>query len=312
MKYFLGIDTSNYRTSAAICDENGNVVKQVRRLLPVKEGELGLRQSEALFEHTKALPEIMEQLGSVTPSAVGFSARPRDVQGSYMPCFLAGESAARSIAAAYGVKAYGFSHQAGHVKAAAYSCKDTSPFFGITENTGEFIAFHLSGGTTEALLYKNGEISILGQTLDLNAGQVIDRAGVMLGMKFPCGEELEALAANEPVTKGIKISVKGYDCNLAGIENLAKKRLSEGASPESVAAFALDAVIKTVDKMTENILNDYPSLPVLYAGGVAACKRLSGVLTKKYNCAFALPELSGDNAAGTALLCRRAFFNENR
>ena len=134
----------------------------------------------------------------------------------------------------------------------------------------------------------------------------------MLGMKFPCGEELEALAANEPMTKGIKISVKGYDCNLAGIENLAKKRLSEGASPESVAAFALDAVIKTVDKMTENILKDYPSLPVLYAGGVAACKRLSGVLTQKYNCAFALPELSGDNAAGTALLCRRAFLNENR
>lgn len=312
MRYFLGIDTSNYRTSAAVCDENGNVVKQIRRLLPVKEGELGLRQSEALFEHTKALPEIMELLGSVTPSAVGFSARPRDVQGSYMPCFLAGESVARSIAAACGVKAYGFSHQAGHVKAAAYSCKDSSPFFGITENEGEFIAFHLSGGTTEALLYKNGEISILGQTLDLNAGQVIDRAGVMLGMKFPCGEELEALAANEPTTKGIKISVKGYDCNLAGIENLAKKRLSEGASPESVAAFALDAVIKTVDKMTENILKDYPSLPVLYAGGVAACKRLSGVLTQKYNCAFALPELSGDNAAGTALLCRRAFLNENQ
>ena len=312
MRYFLGIDTSNYRTSVALCDECGNIVKQIRRLLPVKEGELGLRQSEALFEHVKALPEIMEQLGAFTPAAIGFSARPRDVQGSYMPCFLAGEAVARSIAAAYGVKTYGFSHQAGHVKAAAYSCKSSAPFFDITENGGEFIAFHLSGGTTEALLYRNGEISILGQTLDLNAGQAVDRVGVALGLKFPCGEELEKLALGEPASKGIKISVKGYDCNLAGIENLAKKRLSDGHSPESVAAFTLDAVLKTVDKMTENILKDHPSLPVLYAGGVTACKRLSVALTKKYDCAFAVPELSGDNAAGTALLCRQAFLKEIR
>lgn len=312
MRYFLGIDTSNYRTSAALCDENGNVVKQVRRLLPVKEGELGLRQSEALFEHTKALPLIMKQLGSFVPSAVGFSARPRDVEGSYMPCFLAGEAVAKSIAAAYGVKAYGFSHQAGHVKAAAYSCKDTvmkngSSFFDMTENGGEFITFHLSGGTTEALLYRFGELTILGQTLDLNAGQAIDRVGVMLGLRFPCGEELEKLALGQPMTKGIKISVKGYDCNLAGIENLAKKRIGDGDTPESVAAFTLDAVLKTVDKMTESILNEYPSLPILYAGGVTACKRLAEALTKKYDCAFASPEFSGDNAAGTALLCRNKF-----
>ena len=105
MKYFLGIDTSNYRTSVAICDENGTSVKQIRRLLPVKEGELGLRQSEALFEHTKALPYIMEELGSWDIVAVGYSARPRDVDGSYMPCFLAGEAVARSLAAALGLGA---------------------------------------------------------------------------------------------------------------------------------------------------------------------------------------------------------------
>ena len=253
----------------------------------------------------------MQELGAYEPIAVGYSARPRDVQGSYMPCFLAGQAVATSIAAAYGVPAYAFSHQAGHVKAAAYSCKNTAvagekSFFDITESGGRFITFHLSGGTTEALLYDNGKLSILGQTLDLNAGQVVDRVGVMLGMRFPCGEELEAIASKEP-TKGIKISVKGMDCNLAGIENLAKKRLQDGQTPQSVAAFALDAIIKTIDKMTENILSQHDGLPILYAGGVASCKRLANHLTKKYNCGFALPELSGDNAAGTALLCRRAY-----
>lgn len=310
MKYYLGIDTSNYRTSAAVCDADGNVVKQVRRLLPVKEGELGLRQSEALFEHTKALPSIIEELGDYPLEAVGYSARPRDVQGSYMPCFLAGESVARGIAAINGVKAYGFSHQAGHVKAAAYSCKDVilkngKSFFDMTENGGRFIVFHLSGGTTEALLYDNGELSILGQTLDLNAGQAVDRVGVMLGLKFPCGEELEALAKDEPASKGLKISVKGFDCNLAGLENRAAKMYRDGASRESVAAYTLDFILKTVDKMTENILMQYGELPVLYAGGVASCQRIANVLTHKYECAFAQPQFSGDNAAGIALLCRR-------
>jgi len=315
MKYFLGIDTSNYRTSAAICDFDGNVIKQVRRLLPVKKGELGLRQSEALFEHTKALPSVMEELGGFEIAAVGYSARPRDVEGSYMPCFLAGESVARSIAATLGIKSYDFSHQAGHVKAAAYSCREQRlssgrTFFEMTETEGEFIAFHLSGGTTEALLYKNGELTILGQTLDLNAGQAVDRVGVMLGLPFPAGEEMEKLALGQPFTKGIKISVKGFDCNLAGVENQAKKRFENGETPEKVAAFALDCVLKTVDKMTENILIAYPGLPVLYAGGVTACKRIANELTKKYECAFALPQLSGDNAAGTALLCRNKFLSE--
>ena len=315
MKYFLGIDTSNYRTSAAVCDEDGNVVKQVRRLLPVKSGELGLRQSEALFEHTKALPLIMEELGSFDIAAVGYSARPRDVDGSYMPCFLAGVSAAKSVAAILGVKSYPFSHQAGHVKAAAYSCKEQKlsngrSFFDMTESEGEFVTLHLSGGTTEALIYKNGELTILGQTLDLNAGQAVDRVGVMLGLPFPSGEELEKLAASQPMTKGIKVSVKGFDCNLAGVENLAKKRYENGDTPESIAAFTLDTVLKTVDKMTENILNTYPGLPVLYAGGVTACERIGKALKKKYECGFAEPQFSGDNAAGTALLCRRKYLTE--
>ncbi len=312
MKYFLGIDTSNYRTSVAVCDENGAPVKQIRKLLPVSEGELGLRQSEALFEHTKVLPRLMEELGSYEISAVGYSARPRDVIGSYMPCFLAGESVARSVAAIFGVPAFDFSHQAGHIKAAAYSCKDKPlkcgrNFFDMTENGGEFIAFHLSGGTTEALLYRDGEISILGQTLDLNAGQAVDRVGVMLGLKFPAGEELEALAIGQEKAKGLKISVKGFDCNLAGLENKAAKMYADGMPREVVAAFTLDFITKTVDKMTENILAEYKELPVLYAGGVASCKRIAGLLTAKYDCAFASPELSGDNAVGVALLCRNAY-----
>ncbi len=312
MKYFLGIDTSNYRTSAAICDENGVPVKSVRRLLSVKDGERGLRQSDALFAHVKALPEIMKEIGCFPLHAVGYSKTPRDCEGSYMPCFLAGEAVATGIAQLLGVPLYPFSHQAGHLSAAIYSCNN--PFDGKSTSEkisdgGKFIAFHLSGGTTEALLYDKGKITLLGGTLDINAGQLIDRVGVMLGLKFPAGEEMEKLAKGLPFSKGLKTSVKGFDCNLAGAENIATKLYEATGEKETVAAFAIDTVCKTVDKMTENIIVKYPSLPVLYAGGVMACKRIRDVLKNKYDCCFAEPEYSGDNAVGTALLCRRAYLD---
>ncbi len=312
MKYFLGIDTSNYRTSVALCDGNGNIVKQVRKLLEVKDGGLGLRQSEALFAHTKALPSIMEEIGEYKLTAVGYSARPRDVQGSYMPCFLAGESVARAVSAVCGAPSYDFSHQAGHIEAARYSVSLNPENQKLLEREpfapdGRFLAFHVSGGTTEALLVDNGRVTLLGKTLDLNAGQVIDRVGVMLGMSFPCGAELEALAGNAERSKGVKISVKGFDCNLAGVENMAKKRLSNGESPSAVAAFTLDSVLKTLDKMTENLVASYPELPILYAGGVMACSRIKKGLSKKYRAVFALPEFSGDNAYGIALLAKNKF-----
>lgn len=314
MKYFLGIDTSNYRTSAAVCDAGGVPVRSVRRLLDVKDGERGLRQSDALFAHVKALPEIMKEIGEYPLYAVGYSKTPRDCEGSYMPCFLAGEAVASGIAALTGVPLYPFSHQAGHFRAAIYSFNSENDkgagnigkISGISEN-GRFIAFHLSGGTTEALLYDHGKITLIGKTLDLNAGQVIDRVGVMLGLKFPAGEELERLAGDLPFSKGIKVSVKGFDCNLAGVENMAKRLYETDGDREKTAAFAIDAVCKTVDRMTENILNEYEGLPVLYAGGVMACKRIQRVLSKKYPCGFASPEYSGDNAVGTALLCRDVF-----
>ena len=305
-KYILGIDTSNYRTSAAICDLDGNVVASVRRLLPVNEGERGLRQSDALFLHTVALPSIMEELGSYPLAAVGYSAYPRDVKDSYMPCFLAGASVARGVAATLGIKAYPFSHQAGHIRAAAYSCD------GVKSSPNRFIAFHVSGGTTETLLYENGLITLLGGTRDINAGQLIDRVGVEMGMRFPCGEELEQLASGIAPTKGIKVCVNGAESNLSGIENQAKDRLRRGEDRAIVAAFTLDAVLKTVDRISENVTAQYPGLPILYAGGVMSCQRIKNALSKKYDCYFATPEYSGDNAAGTALLALDKHVSETR
>lgn len=291
---FLGIDTSNYTTSAALV-QNGKVIANVKRPVRVKEGERGIRQSDAVFSHVQNLPEVMEAIGKQPLAAVGVSVRPRDAEGSYMPCFLAGKSAATSIASIAGLPLYQFSHQRGHLMAALYGagCRE---LYG-----GELLAFHVSGGTTELLHVKGESIELVGGTLDLNAGQVIDRIGVRLGMKFPCGAALEAISLPFSETDCWS-HVKDMHCNLSGLENKAVALITAGRTPAEVAAYTLKSVARTLDKMTEQAIVRFGKLPILYAGGVMSNSLIRAVLENKYHGRFAPPELSADNAAGVALL----------
>lgn len=316
---FLGIDTSNYTTSVALADEGGNVLLNLKRLLPVKEGERGLRQSDALFAHTKNLPVIMQELKAFLESigdgakiaAVGCSATPRDAEGSYMPCFLSGVAAAETACAVLGCPKYSFSHQNGHVMAALYSSGMTE----LLQKKEPFAAFHVSGGTTELLLVtpKETEFEIrqIGGSADMNAGQAIDRTGVMMGLRFPCGKEMESICAGQPYRKG-KISVKGLECNLSGLENLAEKLYRETGDRAATSAFCFDFIADTLKKLTENLRDEYPEIPVIFAGGVMSNKRIAARLESLGNVYFSAPEFSADNAAGIALLCRNTYFSDNK
>ncbi|HOA85140.1 MAG: peptidase M22 [Clostridiales bacterium] len=309
-KCYVGFDTSNYTTSAALCDEDGRVIASIKQPLPVRGGEAGLRQSDALFSHIKNLPPVAdrlrEALAGYTPAAVGCSARPRSVEGSYMPCFLAGSAAAHAFAAAAGVPVLYFSHQDGHIMAAAYSSGEPERF-----RKDPFCAFHVSGGTTEILHVTpragGYDIKLLGGTKDLNAGQAIDRAGVMMELSFPCGPALEELAAaNTEKIPAPRVSVHGLECNLSGLENLAAGLYSASQNKNLTAAYVINFISVTLCELTSNLRAEYPGLPVLYAGGVMSNSIIKSALSRFDNVYFATPEFSADNAAGIALLCRRA------
>ena len=301
---FLGIDTSNYTTSCAVYDSDNNSVIQQKMLLPVKAGEKGIRQSDAVFHHTRQLSVVLKNMFSRFTGkidAIGVSARPRDVEGSYMPCFTVGLNTALSISAVTGIPCFEFSHQSGHVAAALYSAGKLS----LLER--EFIAFHISGGTTEGLLVKPDNDSVIKEkilcsTEDINCGQAVDRCGVMLGLKFPCGRELEELSQKSAKEYDPKIKLKNGNCCLSGVENQCMKMFSDGIEPCDIAAYCLDYVKATVDKMTEFCIDTAGSLPVLYAGGVMSNKRITSYLSKKYNAFVASPDFSSDNAAGVAVL----------
>ena len=310
---FVGIDTSNYTTSVAVCDIDGRVIANLKAPLTVKSGERGLRQSDAVFAHTKNLPNLMDELALVLaeyePIAVGVSTTPRTVEGSYMPCFLSGIAAAHSFAAVKQIPIYATAHQNGHVMAALYSSGKTEELL-----KKRFLAFHVSGGTTEALLVTPKEdeqgfdIELVGETNDINAGQAIDRIGVMLGLDFPAGRELEILArAFDGSFDKKKISVKNCRCNLSGVENIAQKLYENGESKEKIAAFAFDFIQRTLCEMASQVLETYGNMPILFAGGVMSNKLMRTAICKRFEAYFAEPEFSADNAAGVALLCRRAY-----
>lgn len=308
---FIGIDTSNYTTSAAICTKDGEIVANLKIPLPVKAGECGLRQSDAVFAHVKNLPAIMQrlnkELSGMKPLAIGVSATPRPVEGSYMPCFLSGIAAAESFAAAADIPLLRFSHQEGHIMAATYSAGAMHLLA-----REQFAAFHVSGGTTEVLLAtptaRGFDIELFAATADINAGQAIDRIGVMLGLQFPCGKELEKLAEkNDKKIPRSRISVKDGYCNLSGLENMATKLLQESGDATLVAAFTQQFIAETLMAMTNELDARIPSLPIVYAGGVMSNRYLQSRLGKRENTYFAEPQFSADNAAGIALLCQKQF-----
>lgn len=308
-KVVIGIDTSNYTTSCAVCSLDGRILESYKQLLPVKEGENGLRQSDAVFAHVKNFQiissQIKEKHAEYEIVAVGYSAYPRDVVDSYMPCFLVGKAVAQMISALYNIPAYQFSHQAGHIRAAMYS----SGF----DTDGDFVAFHVSGGTTEILLASKSDktgynVEIIGGSADLHAGQAIDRIGVKMGLKFPCGRELEQLSlANQEKIPSPKISVSGTYCNMSGLENLATKLYIESGNKSLVSAYVLEFLSKTIEKLTVNVREQYGDIPVIYAGGVMSNSVIKAHLTSKLaNIYFSAPEFSSDNAAGVALLACEA------
>ena len=303
MQIALGFDTSNYTSSCAWFDgkQGGNF----SRLLPVAQGSLGLRQSDAVFHHVRQLPVLLEELSAQVDRtaiyAVGASTTPRRVDGSYMPCFLVGEGAARQLCAVKGIPFAGVSHQEGHIAAALWSA-GRMDLFGR-----EHLAWHLSGGTTELLHVlpdrRGFQVEIVGGSRDISVGQLIDRTGKRLGLPFPSGTALDVLSneAHEPVST-LRMTAKNSFFSLSGMENQMNRFADEGSSPAAVAAYVFEIVAAAISAATEQARRRFPDLPLVLSGGVASNSLLRSRFT---DAIFAEPQFSTDNAMGVAILTHR-------
>lgn len=302
MSVGLGIDTSNYTTSVSAFDGEKMIYR--KKLLPVKEGEKGIRQSDAVFHHTVQLPELLSDLCSEISSdisSVGVSVKPSNQQGSYMPCFLTGISVAKSISSAMKIPMYEFSHQDGHIAAALYSA-------GKTDLIGKkFLAFHISGGTSQGVLITPNkhyfDTQVLSDSLDLKAGQAIDRVGIILGLKFPCGPELEKLALQSDRSfDSIKVFHRGASFSLSGVENKCKQMLQNGELPCDIALYCIKYIESALLGTCDLLLKQCGSVPVVFSGGVMSNSIIRKDFEQKFGAYFAEPAFSSDNACGIAYL----------
>ena len=300
----IGIDTSNYTTSIAFCDGVGG--ENCSRLLPVKQGELGLRQSDVVFAHIKSLPELSGRLFSHFSgekiTAVGVSTRPRAVEGSYMPCFMVGYSHAKMLADAFQVPLVEVSHQQGHVAASLWSAD------AMELMDQPHLAWHLSGGTTELLLVepenRNVRCTKIGGTTDISAGQLIDRTGQLLELPFPSGKHLDSLSQEANGKETFKVKCPGMEFSLSGVQNKVQQFHEKNGIPAETAGFALRCVAGAVYQATANALKEYPGLRVVFSGGVASNSLLRKILNPLQPI-FCQPQYSTDNAMGVAVLTHR-------
>ncbi len=302
----LGIDTSNYATSLAVFDTDaGEVVCDAKKFLPVRPGQLGLRQCDAVFYHTAALPAMLEELSEkvdlTTIGAVGVSARPRPVEKSYMPCFLTGVSAATAFSLARGIPLIQSTHQEGHIAAALFAASGSELF------AGPVLVFHISGGTTDLLYCEDARpLQCLGTSGDLYAGQAVDRLGVKLGYAFPAGAQVSELAAKCTEDIRPKVSFKDMTCSFSGLENQCTKLLNEGKSPEYVCKYCLLCVAETLRRMANAARKQYSELPVVFAGGVMSSEIVRDYLTARmHNVSFVPGKFASDNAIGISILAAK-------
>lgn len=306
---YLGIDTSAYTTSLAMVDERAELLWEARRVLEVPQGETGLAQSTAFFQHVRNLPLMLREMPSEYWSelvGVGVSMAPRPVSGSYMPVFTAGYAVAEAIAQARQIPLVQTTHQEGHLAAGLSSAQGPQ--------NERFLAVHLSGGTTELLVVEHKiasgdyRIELLGGTTDLHAGQFVDRVGVRLGLPFPAGRSLEQLAQEaEPEAAALLPSAaRGFEVSFSGVETAAERLIRQGVAAADVARAVEGCVARTVSKLTVSGIQATGLAEVLIVGGVSSNQfiraEMKRRLSRQAHLYWAQPEWSRDNAIGVALI----------
>ncbi|QUH20697.1 Kae1-like domain-containing protein [Alkaliphilus sp. B6464] len=314
----LGLDTSNYTTSMTLMTLDGQVIYDARKLLPVDKGKKGLRQSDALFHHIKHIPILADEItkSSKTFSIVAISAstRPRPVEDSYMPVFLASKSYGETMSKLWHIPFFEFSHQEGHIAAGLWSEQ--------LDFKEDFIALHISGGTTEILKVKpldvGYEIKIIGGSSDISAGQLIDRIGTKMGLPFPSGSHLEKISKNiKSVDFNAPFSVANNTVSFSGPETYFSRLINDGTIKYDEISYAtFDCIAKSLVLLIKGVIKQYNLKKVLIVGGVASNGQIRSHLSDKLskeniNIYFANSKYCTDNAVGVAALGLFQYLKQN-
>ncbi len=341
----LGIETSCDETSVAIleCSENSLTIKSniVASSLEIHSKTGGvIPENAARAQLTYMLPVLQEALleaFGLTPQQITKTPPPIDaIAVTFGPGLigplLVGTETARTLSYVWHKPLIPVNHMLGHIYANFISPTNISNGKMkndqmINEKIINFplIALVVSGGHTDLIyMKKHGHYQVLGGTRDDAAGEAFDKIGRLLGLPYPAGPVIEKRAASGNAEAfnlpSPLIHDKSYDFSFSGLKtavlNVVKKiEKMEENIVNDIAAGTQKAIIDVLIKKTLRAAEEYNAKSILLSGGVAANQTLreifqSEILKRKINSKLYFPpkNLCTDNAA---MIAAAGFFNYN-
>jgi len=302
----LGIESTAHTFSASVVTDTDGVVTNAKDVYMPPEGS-GIHPAEAAEHHlavaVRVVREALERKnergsGIDEIDAVAYSMGP-----GLGPCLRVGAVTARTLALSTGKPLVAVNHAVGHIELGCLLTGAKSP-----------LVLLISGGHTMVVAHSNGVWRVLGETLDLTLGQLLDQMGRYVGFASPCGSKIEEAASESSRYLKLPYTVKGNDVSFSGVLTAAKKLVDGGASFEDVCYSLQETAFAITAEVTERALAFTGARELLVVGGVAANRRLSemlGIMAGRHRAKVKVvpQQFSGDcgaQIAWTGLLAFRA------
>jgi N6-L-threonylcarbamoyladenine synthase len=302
-EYSLGIESTAHTFSASVVSSHGEILSNAKNVYKAPEGR-GIHPLEASHSHLQAaarviglaLSESGVNLGDL--SSVSYSMGP-----GLGPCLRVGGVVARTLAMRLNKPLVPVNHAVGHIELGCLLTKARDP-----------VVLLVSGGHTMVIAFSGRRWRVIGESLDLTLGQLLDQFGRHSGLSSPCGVAIEAAASTTTNYLRLPYSVKGNDVSLSGLLTAAKTMLDRGSPFPDVSYSIQETAFAMVTEVTERALAFTGKKEVLIVGGVAANKRLAGMMremVERHTASLRLTpiEYSGDcgaQIAWTGLLARKS------
>jgi N6-L-threonylcarbamoyladenine synthase len=303
MRYALGIESTAHTFSVSVVSSSGSILSNSKSVYKAPDGS-GIHPLMAARNHLKSAPRVLEEAiitSRVKPGTLGaicYSMGP-----GLGPCLRVGAVVARTLATSLDAPLVPVNHAVGHIELGCLLSGSKDP-----------VVLLVSGGHTMVITHSGYRWRVMGETLDLTLGQLLDQFGRHAGLSSPCGRIIEEAAAHTSRYRKLPYSVKGNDVSFSGLLTAAKRMLDSGVSFEEVCFSIQETAFSMVVEVTERVLAFSGKREVMIVGGVAANKRLSimmGTMVERHSARYeVMPlEYSGDcgaQIAWTGLLAEAA------
>jgi N6-L-threonylcarbamoyladenine synthase len=293
-RYILGVESTAHTFSVSVVSSDGEILSNTKSVYTPPEGS-GIHPFEASRSHLVAAPRVLAEAVSTSGlplnhiSAVSYAMGP-----GLGPCLRVGAVVARTLAASLRVPLVPVNHAVGHIELGCLLTDAKDP-----------VVLLVSGGHTMIIAYSGGRWRVLGESLDLTLGQLLDQFGRHHGLSSPCGKAIEDAASMSTNYLKLPYSVKGNDVSYSGLLTASKLLLDRGSSFSDVSYSIQETAFAMVTEVTERALAFTGKAEVMIVGGVAANRRLSEMMSAmaaRHSSSFTMTPLvySGDCGAQIA------------